>query len=165
MSERLETPELETSSRQTPDSLMLHGFWYRALPGDQVSRNRLQKAMLLEAPLVLGRDRQGKPFALRDACPHRGMPLSCGRFDGQDLECSYHGWKFDAHSGQCQLIPSLTSDQELKVDRIYAGSYPCAEHDDYVWVFVPEPPSSGAGFTRAVEPSFPAPRVPTFEGK
>jgi phenylpropionate dioxygenase-like ring-hydroxylating dioxygenase large terminal subunit len=157
--------ELETSTRQTPDSLMLHGFWYRALPGGQVSRNRLHKAMLLETPLVIGRDRRGEPFALRDACPHRGMPLSCGRFDGLQLECSYHGWKFDAHSGQCRLIPSLTSDQELKVDRIYAGSYPCEERDDYIWVFIPEPPPAGAGFTKAVEPPFPAPRVPTFAGK
>jgi phenylpropionate dioxygenase-like ring-hydroxylating dioxygenase large terminal subunit len=170
MSERLETPELETreletSQRQTPDSLMLYGFWYRALPSAQVTRNRLHKAMLLETPLVIGRDRQGLPFALRDACPHRGMPLSCGRFDGQNLECSYHGWKFDAHSGQCQLIPSLTSDQPLKVDRIYAGSYPCEENDDYVWVFIPEPPPSGAGFTKTVEPPFPAPRVPAFDGK
>ncbi|HXM23417.1 MAG TPA: Rieske 2Fe-2S domain-containing protein [Terriglobales bacterium] len=157
--------ELETASRQTPDALMLYGFWYRALPSGQVTRNRLHKAMLLETPLVVGRDRQGKPFALRDACPHRGMPLSCGWFDGQQLECSYHGWKFDAHTGQCQLIPSLTSDQELKVDRIYAGSYPCAENDDYVWVFIPAPPPPGAGFSKAVEPSSPAPRVPTLGGK
>jgi phenylpropionate dioxygenase-like ring-hydroxylating dioxygenase large terminal subunit len=157
--------ELETASRETPDSLMLHGFWYRALPSGHVSRNRLHKAMLLEVPLVLGRDRQGKPFALRDACPHRGMPLSCGRFDGENLECSYHGWKFDAHSGQCRLIPSLTSDQEFKVDRIYAGSHACQEHDDYIWVFVPKPGPAGAGFTKAAEPSSPAPRVPTFGGK
>jgi len=154
-----------TPQRQTPDSLMLYGFWYRALPSGQVTRNRLQKAMLLEMPLVIGRDRQGKAFALRDACPHRGMPLSCGRFDGQQLECSYHGWKFDAHTGQCRLIPSLTSDQELKVDRIYAGSYPCEESDDYVWVFIPEPSPPGAGFSKAVEPSFAAPRVPTFGAK
>jgi len=157
--------ELEIPPRQTVDSLMLYGFWYRALPGGEVSPKGLQKAMLLETPLVVGRDRQGKPFALRDACPHRGMPLSCGRFDGQQLECSYHGWTFAAHTGQCQLIPSLTSDQELKVDRIYAGSYPCAENDGYVWVFIPEPPPSGAGFTRATEPSSAVPRVPTFGEK
>jgi phenylpropionate dioxygenase-like ring-hydroxylating dioxygenase large terminal subunit len=150
---------------QAPDSLMLHGFWYRALLSGQVSRNRLQKATLLETPLVIGRDQQGKAFALRDACPHRGMPLSYGRFDGQQLECSYHGWKFDAHTGQCQLIPSLTSGQVLKVDRIYAGSYPCEENDAYVWVFIPEPPAPGAGFSKAVEPLFPAPRIPTFAGK
>lgn len=149
--------------RQTPDSLMLYGFWYRALPGAQILRNHLQKAMLLETPLVIGRDLQGKPFALRDACPHRGMPLSCGRFDGQQLECSYHGWKFEAHTGQCQLIPSLTADQKLKVDRIYAGSYPCSEQDGYVWVFVPEPTQPGAGFSKALPPPVPVPHVPVFD--
>jgi phenylpropionate dioxygenase-like ring-hydroxylating dioxygenase large terminal subunit len=155
----------EISERQTPNPLMLFGFWYRALPSEHVTRNRLQKAMLLEMPLVLGRDAQGRAFVMHDACPHRGMPLSCGRFDGKQLECSYHGWKFDAHSGQCQLIPSLTVDQKLKADRIYAGSYACDEHDNYVWVFVPEPKPQGAGFTKAAEPSLPVPRVPTFSGK
>jgi len=155
--------ELE-NLRQAPESLLLYGFWYRAMASGALTRNRLRKAMLLEIPLVLGRDRQGKPFALRDACPHRGMPLSHGRFDGQRLECSYHGWAFDAHSGQCQVIPSLTADQDLKFDRIYAGAYACEEHDNYVWVFIPDPPPLGAGFTRAAEPPIPVPRVPTGSG-
>jgi len=151
--------------RQTPDSLMLFGFWYRALPSKRLVRNRLHQATLLETPLVLGRDQQGRAFALRDACPHRGMPLSHGWFDGQQLECSYHGWKFDAHSGQCQLIPSLTSDQNLKFDRIYAGAYACEEHDNYIWVFVPDLLPPGAGFTKASEPPLPVPRVPAFGDK
>jgi phenylpropionate dioxygenase-like ring-hydroxylating dioxygenase large terminal subunit len=156
---------LEPPQRQTPDSLMLFGFWYRALPSGGLTRNRLHKAMLLETPLVLGRDHHGKPFGLRDACPHRGMPISYGQFDGQQLECSYHGWKFEAHTGQCQLIPSLTSDQNLKIDRIYAGSYPCEEQDNYVWVFIPDPPPPGAGFSKPIEPPIPVPQVPAFGEK
>lgn len=145
---------------------MLFGFWYRALPSNRLRGSRkLAKAMLLEIPLVIGRDPEGRPFALRDACPHRGMPLSCGWFDGQQVECSYHGWKFDPHSGQCQLIPSLTSDQKLKIDRIYAGSFACQEQDDYLWVFIPEPGPGGAGFTKREEPPRPAPRVVTFGEK
>jgi len=144
---------------------MLHGFWYRALASDQVARNELRKAMLLETPLVVGRDRSGRAFALQDACPHRGMPLSCGWFDGGEVECSYHGWKFDAHTGQCQLIPSLTSDQKLKIDRIYAGSFACEEHDDFIWVFIPEPGPGGAGFTQRTDPATAAPRVPAFSDK
>jgi phenylpropionate dioxygenase-like ring-hydroxylating dioxygenase large terminal subunit len=147
---------------QTPDALMLFGFWYRALPADQVRRGKLAKAMLLEQPLVIGRDRQDKAFALRDACPHRGMPLSCGQFDGQQIECSYHGWKFDAHSGQCQLIPSLVPEQNLKVDRIYAGSYPCEERDDFIWVFIPDLAPAGAGFSKATPASAPVPEIPKF---
>lgn len=144
---------------------MLTGFWYRALPSDKVSRTSLQKATLLEIPLVIGRDASGKAFALRDACPHRGMPLSSGHFDGRQVECSYHGWRFDGQSGQCQLVPSLTSDQNLKIDRIYAGSYACEEHDSFVWVFIPDPGPGGAGFSRRETPEATAPRVPAFSEK
>jgi phenylpropionate dioxygenase-like ring-hydroxylating dioxygenase large terminal subunit len=151
--------------RQAPDSVMLHGFWYRALPGDRVYNNQLQKVTLLELPLVIGRDQNGRAFVLHDACPHRGMPLSCGQFDGSQVECSYHGWKFDAQSGQCQSIPSLTSDQKLKIDRIYAGSYACEERESYIWVFVPEPTPAGAGTTRRDEPVSSAPALPTFTEK
>jgi phenylpropionate dioxygenase-like ring-hydroxylating dioxygenase large terminal subunit len=151
--------------REAPDSLMLTGFWYRALPSEKVKHGELRKAMLLEIPLVIGRDRNGKCFALRDACPHRGMPLSCGSFDGEQVECSYHGWKFDAASAQCRLIPSLTADQNLKIDRIYAGSFACEERDSFVWVFIPDPGAAGAGFTRRDEPLTVAPQVPTFSEK
>ena len=157
--------ELETPQRQTPDSLMLAGFWYRALPGERVARGKLAKATLLETPLVIGRDRDGRAFALHDACPHRGMPLSHGWFEGGEVECSYHGWKFDPHSGQCGHIPSLTSDQNLKIDRIYARSYACEERDDFIWVYIPEPGPVGAGFSKAVAAPTPAPRVPTFSDK
>jgi phenylpropionate dioxygenase-like ring-hydroxylating dioxygenase large terminal subunit len=153
----------ELLQRQAPDSLMLTGFWYRALPLDRVDRNRLHQAMLLEIPLVVGRDRDGRAFALRDACPHRGMPLHCGRFDGENVECSYHGWQFDAHNGQCQLIPSLTADQKLKVERIYAGSYPCEERDGFIWVYIPDTGPPGAGFTAPEEAPEPAPQIDKFE--
>ena len=158
-------PDLDLPQRQATDALMLTGFWYRALPADRVHRHHLYKATLLEIPLVIGRDRLGQPFALRDACPHRGMPLHCGHFDGENLECGYHGWQFDVHDGQCQLIPSLTADQNLKVDRIYAGSYPCEEQDSFIWVFIPDPPPPGAGFTAPAEAPDAAPQIEKFSSK
>jgi phenylpropionate dioxygenase-like ring-hydroxylating dioxygenase large terminal subunit len=154
--------ELDSPQRQATNTQMLTGFWYRALPADRVQRNQLHKAMLLEIPLVIGRDRAGRPFAMRDACPHRGMPLNGGHFDGEKVECPYHGWRFDAHNGQCQLIPSLTSDQHLKIDRIYAGSYPCEEKDGFIWVYVPDPGPPGAGFTQREEAPQAAPVIEKF---
>jgi phenylpropionate dioxygenase-like ring-hydroxylating dioxygenase large terminal subunit len=76
--------------------------------------------------------------------------------------CCYHGWRFDAHTGQCQLIPSLVPEQTLKIDRIYAGSYPCEERDDFIWVFIPDPGPAGAGFSKPAPAPTPAPEIPKF---
>ena len=140
---------------QKSDSEMLLGFWYPALRSAQLRGRELQAAILLGIPLVLGRDAQGCVFALRDNCPHRGMPLSFGHFDGETLECGYHGWRFEPRSGQCREIPSLTSDSPLKVERIFASAYPCKEQDGYVWVYVADP----AARDQAVPP---VPRLPVF---
>lgn len=139
----------------TCDDGLLRGFWYPALRGNRVHGRKLETAMLLGIPLVLGRDAQGQAFALRDSCPHRGMPLSRGWFDGQHLECSYHGWKFAPATGQCQEIPSLTPEDNLDVSKIYATAFPCREHDGYFWVYVPERGASGAAREDA-------PRLSTF---
>src|SRR4051812_37580235 len=76
-----------TTTPFAADGQMLTGFWYRALRSEEVRARQLVPVMLLETPLVLGRTdaRSGKPgqaFAMRDNCPHRGIPLSYGWFDG-----------------------------------------------------------------------------------
>ena len=139
---------------------MLWEFWYPALRSGQVHGRKLVRAMLLDVPLVLGRDAAGKPFALRDVCPHRAFPLSFGPFDGTVVECAYHGWQFDARTGQCRHIPSLTADSKLKCERIHAGSFPCQERDGYVWVFMTNPEGRTAAETGAAVP--PVPELPTF---
>ncbi len=138
-------------------SEMLWGFWYPALRSEQVRGGKLDRATLLEVPLVLGRDAAGKPFALRDICPHRAYPLSFGRFDGSSVECAYHGWQFDAHTGQCRHIPSLPAESKLKCERIYAGSFACEERDGYVWAFM----DNSEGRAPAAAPES-VPELPTF---
>ena len=138
------------------DAGFLWDFWYPAVRSSEIRGQKLVTAMLLEVPLVLGRTAEGKAFAMRDSCPHRGIPLSYGRFDGRAVECSYHGWKFDACSGRCVEIPSLTDQDKLKVERIFAGHYPCEERDGYVWVYM-----TAAG-TRMPETIPAAPALPVF---
>jgi len=145
----------------SPNSQWLYGFWYPALRSREVRGTKLVTTRLLGLTLVLGRTRRGEAFALRDSCPHRGIPLSYGQFDGEHVECCYHGWRFEATSGQCRAIPSLTTDSKLKVERIYAGSFPCREVDGFFWVYVPENASRVA--TPAELP--PVPRVPTFSDR
>src|ERR1700688_3702477 len=135
------------------DAGVLWDFWYPALRSSEIKGRKLVTAMLLEVPLVLGRTWEGRAFAMRDACPHRGIPLSYGRFDGRAVECSYHGWKFDACSGRCVEIPSLTSQDKLKVERIFAGHYPCEERDGYFWVYMNSGARIAAQATREGEVS------------
>lgn len=88
----------------------LREMWYFALAGARLARGRMRAKTLLGEPLLICRARDGAVFALRDVCPHRAMPLSCGRFDGGEVECCYHGWRFD-RQGRCTAIPSLAAGQ------------------------------------------------------
>ena len=101
---------------ETAESL-LEGLWYHAMPARALRRGRMRGLTLLGRPLLLGRAADGKAFALRDICPHRGIPLSDGQFDGQEVECAYHGWRFRP-DGQCSAIPSLVAGQSDMRDKV-----------------------------------------------
>lgn len=68
--------------------------------------HRPQRFIVLNTPIVVFR-LNDQIIALQDRCPHRGAPLSVGKIDGELLQCSYHGWRFNA-SGECVAIPGLT---------------------------------------------------------
>jgi nitrite reductase (NADH) small subunit len=50
--------------------------------------------------VAIFRTRDDRVFALRDACPHRGGPLSQGIVHGATVTCPLHNWKIDLASGQ-----------------------------------------------------------------
>src|ERR1700739_137987 len=152
-------PEIVQEGGPQADLGFLWDFWYPAMRSDEIYGPNLATATLLEVPLVLGRTSEGKAFAMRDSCPHRGMPLSYGHFDGKVVQCCYHGWEFDACNGRCLAIPSLTSHDKLKVERISAVHFPCEERDGYVWVYV------NAQGTKLPEAIPPAPELPKFSAK
>ncbi len=155
----LQSTSQERGTAPENDAGFLWDFWYPAIRSAEVTGKNLATAMLLEVPLVLGRTSDGKAFAMRDSCPHRGIPLSHGRFDGKTVECSYHGWRFEACSGQCVEIPSLTGQDKLKVERIFAGHYPCEERDGYFWVYM------NAAGARLPDTAPEAPKLSTFSEK
>src|SRR5690349_24558194 len=71
------------SAGTSADAGFLWDFWYPALRSSQIRGRNLATAMLLEVPLVLGRTSDGRAFAMRDACPHRGIPLPLARLTGR----------------------------------------------------------------------------------
>jgi phenylpropionate dioxygenase-like ring-hydroxylating dioxygenase large terminal subunit len=143
-----------------PPAELIFGDWYPALRAKELHAGKTAKAMLLGVPLLLGRKTGGKLFALRDLCPHRGIPLSAGWFDGETVTCKYHGWRFEPCSGQCKEIPSLTSHETLDPTKIFASAFPCEERDGYAWVYLPSPGTGRAGETLP-----PVPELPRFSAK
>ena len=122
--------------------LFLRDLWYMPALASSLAPGQMRREMLLGEPVVLGRLKDGALFALRDICPHRGVPLSAGRILPEgSVECPYHGWRFK-RDGQCSKIPSLAGHEDLKAESIKVRAYPVREQDGLIWVYVAAKPGS-----------------------
>lgn len=115
--------------------VMLREAWYYALASAELRPGQVFHRTLLGEAVLIGRDADGCVFALRDTCPHRGTLLSRGSFDGREVACPYHGWRF-ATDGRCTAIPSQTADQRPQPGDIRAHTFPVAEAAGNVWVYI-----------------------------
>lgn len=140
----------------------LYDLWYFAALSREVRPGSLRRIEMLGEPVLLGRTRAGKAFALRDICPHRAAPLSAGKLvklgsEPETVECPYHGWRFSTADGACTSIPSLLDDQDLEVERIRVRSYPVRESQGLIFVYFATDP-------RAPEITEPPPEFPGVVG-
>lgn len=118
---------------------ILRGFWYLALNGRRLRSGRTVPVTVAAEPLLLGRRADGSVFAFADACPHRGMPLRHGRFDGASLHCGFHGWTFDSSTGRCTAIPSEPLDSTVDPGRFHLRPVPCREVQGNIWTYAAAP--------------------------
>jgi phenylpropionate dioxygenase-like ring-hydroxylating dioxygenase large terminal subunit len=119
------------------EAQFLRDLWYFGALSKDIASGRLKRVMLLGEPVVIGRMKNGEPFALRDICPHRGVPLSAGKVLAENtVECPYHGWRFRA-DGMCSAIPSLVDGQDIDPTRIRVRRYPLREQDGLLWIYMP----------------------------
>lgn len=84
---------------------------------------------LLDVKLVVYRTEDGI-LIKRDLCPHRGVPLSMGWVEGNEIVCPYHGLRF-APDGRCTLIPAQPD--ALPGERFRATTLPVEERYGLVW--------------------------------
>jgi phenylpropionate dioxygenase-like ring-hydroxylating dioxygenase large terminal subunit len=128
--------------------------WYIACEAQELGR-KPKGVTVLGQPLVLFRGEGGGASALLDRCAHRNVPLSMGEVVGDQLQCGYHGWRYDGE-GLCRHIPGLCSAAEGPARRVVA--FPSREVDGYLWVWMApdQPPAEapwplpelGPGYTR-----------------
>jgi len=113
-----------------PDSF-IRNTWYVAGRAEDFGEHLTPMTLLGEA-VVLFRRPDGSLAALEDACPHRKLPLSMGRLEGDRVVCGYHGLTFDG-SGTCVAAPT----QEGAVPkRARVTSYPVVERYGFVWIWM-----------------------------
>ncbi len=74
--------------------------------------------------------------ALDDRCPHRGIPLSHGSVEGNNVVCLYHGWTFDPEG---QLVGTKHDHFGKKLPNIRNRTYPVKERYGLVWFFPGDP--------------------------
>ena len=113
--------------------MFLHNAWYVAAWNHEVGR-ALTPVRMLDQALVLYRTQSGAVAALEDACPHRKLPLSMGRLQGDQVECGYHGLTFDA-TGTCTRVPGA----ERIPHRACVRAYPVEERYGLIWVWMGDP--------------------------
>ena len=87
---------------------------------------------LLGRDLALWRSADGAVQAWDDRCPHRSVRLSMGTVHGDRLVCAYHGWAWQAGSGQCVEVPALP--HQPVPGHMRVGVRPVQEQGGLVWV-------------------------------
>ncbi|QNA83827.1 aromatic ring-hydroxylating dioxygenase subunit alpha [Sphingomonas sp. So64.6b] len=89
---------------------------------------------LMGKPIVLFLS-HGKPVALLDRCPHRGLPLSGGCVKDGAIACPYHGWRFGV-DGACVEVPGSDI-----VPNAPAQALPIVIRAGLVWTSLAETPA------------------------
>lgn len=110
----------------------LRNSWYVAAWDDEIGDGIDFHRRILGEDILFARDKGGDVQAVRNRCPHRFAPLDRGRkVDGQ-IECPYHGLRFDL-LGQCNYNPH--GDGKIPPNaRIQ--TYPVALKHMLIWIWM-----------------------------
>jgi nitrite reductase (NADH) small subunit len=86
---------------------------------DELEPGQMKAIELERKSILLARNDEGDFYAIRNVCPHKGVPLSLGTLGGTMAACDYgeyrlvkkgevvrcpwHSWEFDVTTG-CSLV-------------------------------------------------------------
>jgi phenylpropionate dioxygenase-like ring-hydroxylating dioxygenase large terminal subunit len=105
-------------------------FWYPVAFSHEVT-DKPYAARLLDERVVVYRLVDGSIVAARDICFHRGVPLSLGHVEGDEIICKYHGLRYDK-DGRCVCIPAHPGGAISP--RLHLDMYRAQERYGLVWV-------------------------------
>lgn len=107
----------------------LSQYWWPLATSAELGDKQPLARTLQGVPLVLFRDAEGRAAILHDRCPHRHAPLSQGTVYRGEVECPYHGWRFDSQ-GCCTRVPGFVgADEKHKILSVIA----VRESHELIW--------------------------------
>ena len=117
------------------DNEYLRHFWHPVCTVTELEKAKPSSfgplaVTLLREQLVVAK-LEGKYVAMRDRCAHRSAKLSCGQVVGGELQCPYHGWKYDT-AGACTKIPACPDNPIPNKARV--ETFDCEEKYGLIWV-------------------------------
>jgi nitrite reductase/ring-hydroxylating ferredoxin subunit len=134
------TNDRKTQSQYQPYKDAAWGFmnhWYPALFSEELPENHVEGIQICGVPIVLRRV-DGKIYALKDQCIHRGVRLSkkpmC--FNKETISCWYHGFTYNLDDGKLSTIVANPNDK--LVGNTGITTYPTHEIAGMIFVFVRE---------------------------
>jgi phenylpropionate dioxygenase-like ring-hydroxylating dioxygenase large terminal subunit len=120
------------SSRWLHERYPLNCWWVVATT-EEISNKPLSR-QVLQTRVVLARTDAGRVIALDDRCAHRRAPLSQGRLVHEEIECPYHGFRYNGE-GFCTLVPN----EKVIPPMLKVRSYPVKESGPFVWIWLGDP--------------------------
>ncbi|EKS31077.1 aromatic ring-hydroxylating oxygenase subunit alpha [Afipia felis] len=117
------------------DPTFLRHFWHPVATVDEFEQahplgNGPMAVTLLEERIVLAR-LNNDLVAMKDQCVHRYAALSKGKVQGDQLQCPYHGWKYNA-DGKCTYMPACPTQKIASRARV--DKYECQAKYGLIWV-------------------------------
>jgi phenylpropionate dioxygenase-like ring-hydroxylating dioxygenase large terminal subunit len=128
---------------ETGTTAMFENFanvWTMVCPGGDLRAGKPLGLRIAGERVVFFRDASGRAAALVDRCPHRGVALSLGRVRKGEIECPFHGWRFDGTGANC----GVPWNPDAKRENLSAIALPVREIGGLLWLYTGfEPESAG----------------------
>jgi 3-phenylpropionate/trans-cinnamate dioxygenase ferredoxin subunit len=85
---------------------------------DELAPGTMQEVIVDETSVCLVRTADGTVYAFRNNCSHRDFPLHTGVLEDHQLECAWHGARFDVRTGRAIRLPAIRPirSYDVKID-------------------------------------------------
>jgi 5,5'-dehydrodivanillate O-demethylase len=122
----------------TPAGTYLRRYWHPIYISAELETNWSKPIRIMGQNLTLYRGESGAAHLVAARCAHRGLQLSAGIVEGEEIRCAYHGWKYRG-DGQCIQQPC---EPKPFAEKIRIGAYPVREYLGLIFAYlgVGQPP-------------------------